>query len=210
MLKDCYESLNTVLDMIKPKKILYIGKVFGEFFLSSELNNLSSYELEVYIISEPPLRELEKNIDIECLNFEDFKFLFETKDLSIYDFVMVDTVHYIEYLDYILKFIVPKLRMDILIFFHDAYPTGFYQEFIFDIRNEPISWVGKTYISLYNFYINNPNNTFIIDDSYVGYAFIKSGILNVDYDTINYDISQVNIESIYTKEDFLSLITKIE
>jgi hypothetical protein len=116
---------------------------------------------------------------------------------EIYDLIVMDTVHYKEYVDKLLKIIVLKTKLVVL---HDALPYD--KNLIQPKRKFPSAWCGETYLSIFNFYINNPNNTFIINDDFVGYAFIKcTNDMNLIFDSKIYTLEHIRT---YTKthEDF--------
>ena len=68
-LKLCYEHLNNLLNKIKPKNILYVGKIFGEYFLTPDKTPYiddDNVVITTYIIKEEPLYKEEL---IEFNNF---------------------------------------------------------------------------------------------------------------------------------------------
>jgi len=203
-----YSSLNYIFDKNNPQKILYIGKIFGEYYMNDKrINHFQNSNLDItnYIIKEPTLIKyknenfFEKIIGkYDYLTFEEF---FKKELDNDYDLIFMDTVQYKEETNKIIKNIVTKGKLIIL---HDAFPV--IKEYLFKIRTKPVGWCGETYISIFNFYINNKNTCYIVNDGHVGYCFIKPNNLNLnlDYDLIDYDldfIKQFTIEH----SDFFAL-----
>jgi len=187
-----YNTLNCILNECKPQKILYIGKIFGEYYMNDKKIDHFKNKLNItnYIIKETLLEKYEKKQKdffesisgkYYYLTFDEF---FEADIGSDYDLIFIDTVQYKEETNKIIKNTVTKGKLIIL---HDAFPV--INEYLFKIRTKPVAWCGETYISIFNFYINNKDVCTIVDDDYVGYCIIKPGkVLNLDYSLVDYSL----------------------
>ena len=204
-----YSSLNYIFDKNKPQKILYIGKIFGEYYMNDKkINHFKNLNLDItnYIIKEPILINYDyKNFfktivgKYDYLTFEEF---FKKELDNDYDLIFIDTVQYKEETNKVIKNTVTKGKLIIL---HDAFPV--IKEYVFKIRTKPVAWCGETYISIFNLYINNKNTCYIVDDNYVGYCFIKpnkSG-MNLDYDLVDYSLDFIKPFTIQHSEFFALL-----
>lgn len=187
MLNNFYDTINTICKYYKtPRpKILMIAKIIGEIFIDNL--SIDKSNLDLYFIEEPHLQNIDEQIldtlnnynqyNPKYYNFDTFKGIILNMTVE-YDIIFVDTVHYKEYNDFILKNI-PKLAKHFILY-HDTIPTN--TKLTIPIRYSQISWCGETFNSFYNFYLHNKKNTFIIKDSYVGYGIIKiSDNMCIDY-----------------------------
>ena len=142
--------------------------------------------IDYILIQEEGIRDLECKLKRDkkysfpyhYVSFEEFK-AFSFSDS--YDLIVMDPVHYKEYMDYTFKHIIPLCSGYVLL--HDTLPPceGYLTK---SRRTDSGLWVGQTYISFFNFYLANKAISFNFDDGYVGYGFIdctKKNI-NVDYD----------------------------
>jgi hypothetical protein len=216
MLENFYKSINFYLESEKPQKLLYIGKIYGEYFFAQKniayFNNTDNkLNITNIIIKEDLLKSYEDNIKntffngiigtYQYLSFtEAYNIISENKDY--YDMIFIDTVHYKEYIDMILKKLCNMCKF---ILMHDAVPLN--KNYICDIRNTPIPWCGTTYIATWNLHLHNPNNVYIVNDNFVGYCFIKTNnsmILN--YNVKNYELDEI-INKSMLHEEFYKLLT---
>lgn len=206
-----YFTINSILDRIKPKNILYIGKIFGEYFIGNRMNKIVEYNIKSYIISEPLLINSEQqkiesfkrrysSHNIEYLSFDDFTQL-DFSNFEMYDIIIIDTVHYYNYINYIISQF-NKLKPNIPILFHDTNPP---KKLCFELRQVNCSWCGETCLSFFNLLQNNRDKVFNIDDHYVGYGVVKTGDLNLDYMSNDIKPLHENLISI-THDDFITNI----
>jgi hypothetical protein len=179
-LEPCYKYLNILLNDIKPKKILYIGKIFGEYFLTPEKTPcIVGSEVTNYIIKEEPLENIEvlefdnfvkthSITNIIHLTFQEFKLI---ESFEEYDFVFVDTVNYYDILRHILNF--SNYKVGVKLFFHDVCPCKEFFTYTQKIRYSNEIWIGETFLAFYNFYKKNPDNVKIYrDEIYTGFGIV--------------------------------------
>lgn len=194
-----YSVINSVINKTQPKKILFLAKAFCEEWL---LPNMVTYsdniQIDYILIQEDEILDIEckfkdykkYNFPYHYLSFEEFK---KFSFLDSYDFIVMDTVHYKDYMDYIFKQIIPLCTGYVLL--HDTLPQS---EGIMTIarRSDNSPWVGQTYISFHNFYLANKGITFNFDDGYVGYGFIDctKNNINVNYDdSIMWSLDEIKL-----------------
>jgi hypothetical protein len=196
-----YSSINLVVNKTQPKKILFLSKVFcEEWLLSSMVTYSNNIHIDYLLIQEDELLNLEckvkddnkYNFPHHYLSFEEFK---KFSFLDSYDFIIMDTVHYKDYMDYIFKQIIPLCNGYVLL--HDTLPQSEGTMTVSRrINNEP--WVGETYISFHNFHIANKEITFNFDDKNVGYGLIDctKNNINVNYDdSIMWSLNDIKLYS---------------
>ncbi len=213
-LDNYYQTINTYCNDLHARnknpnfKILNISKIYGEIFCDDiDVCYKSNVIIDMIFIQEKSIpfdRQYitdvfteYSDINARYMSFESFKnFNFEPS----YDVIIIDTVHYKKYLDYILQNIIQLC--DHVVFLHDTLPP---EHLTFDKRTTDVPWCGKTYLSFYNFCLSNPTSAFVIADGYVGYGLIKmSADINFDYDTSN-DISLAELNEIAVDhEQFIS------
>ena len=197
-----YTSINLVVNKTQPKKILFLAKVFCEEWL---LPNMLTYSDDVHI--DYILIQEDEVIGLECEIKDGMKYNFphhyvsfdEFKNFSFldsYDFIIMDTVHYKDYMDYIFKNIIPLCNGYVLL--HDTLPQS-EGSLTIPRRSDTSPWVGQTYISFHNFYLGNKTITYNFDDGYVGYGLIDctNNNINVDYDnSIMWGLDEIKLSSI--------------
>ncbi len=210
--EDFYSSIRLVIETVKPKKILFLSKAVCEQWLLPDMLTYAN-DIHVDYIS---LQEAEI-LHIECKIMESTTYPFpnhyvsfdELKKFSFlesYDFIIMDTVHYKEYMDYIFKNIIPLCNGFVLL--HDTLPQS---EGALTVarRTDDRAWTGQTYISFHNFCLANKGIAKNFEDSYVGYGLIdcRNGV-NIDYDDSKlWDLGQIkpsSIPHIHFNELFLS------
>lgn len=210
------QALNLFYSNIKPKRILYIGKVCGIRWTDNYFSDYIYQDdvmLTSIILKDDHMANEEKQLS--C-------FLKKTKGDNIYctlsefcenirlyqdfDFVLVDTIHSFSLLDLILKIFSKNSQVKYMSF-HDAFPVKHYlneNTLLVTKKNHNDIWCGRTPFVLYNYYLNNPTTTYLIDDDFVGYAFVKcNGKNNVVYTSVdNYKDSDLqNIAPIVMKHE---------
>ena len=207
-----YSSINLVVNKLQPKKILFLAKaVCEEWLLPGMLTYSDNIHVDYILIQEDQIINLEcefkdskeYNFPYHYVSFDEFK---DFSFLDSYDFIIMDTVHYKDYMDYIFKNIIPLCNGYVLL--HDTLPQS-EGSLTIPRRSDTSPWVGQTYISFHNFYLSNKNISHNFDDGYVGYGLIdcSKNNINVGYDdSIMWGLDEVKISSI-PHEQFVNIIT---
>lgn len=187
-----YSTITKVLSKLKPKKILFLSKAACEEWLSpSMLKYSDDIHIDYVLIQEDEILNLEcglmeKNkykFPYHYVSFDEFK---NFPLLESYDFIIMDTVHYKEYMDYIFKNIISLCNGYVLL--HDTLPQNEKENMTIPRRRNTGAWVGQTFISYYNFWLGNKDTSYNFNDGYVGYGLIDCTNNNIN---INYDDSKI-------------------
>jgi len=209
-----YSSINLVINDLQPKKILFLAKaVCEEWLLPSMLTYSDDIHIDYILIQEDEIFDLEckikdgkkYNFPYHYVSFDEFKtFSF----LDSYDFIIMDTVHYKDYMDYIFKNIIPLCNGYVLL--HDTLPQS-EGDMTVPRRSGSGPWVGQTYISFHNFHLANKDISYNFDDGYVGYGLIDctKNNFNVDYDdSIIWSLDEIKHDAT-PHEQFGNIISNI-
>jgi len=202
MLDRFYETINKIYNSYENPKILIIGKIFSEIFFDRLVIDKSNITL--YFIEEPPLNHSQSVIKSTLDNYSKYNTTYSSyiefkkwidNSTAIYDIIFVDTVHYKECNTFILQNCV-RLAKYFLIY-HDTIPKNY--NWTIPIRFSEMPWCGQTYQAFYNFYLNNIDNTYIVEDNFVGYGIIK--IRN--HMCVNYPIIKISFEDYLKLDSFI-------
>ena len=196
-----YSTITKVLDKLKPKKILFLSKAICEEWLSPGMLTYSDdVHLDYILIQEEGILKLECKLmettkydfPYNYVSFDEFK---DFSFLESYDFIIMDTVNYKEYMDYIFKNIIPMCNGYVLL--HATLPQS-EGDVTVARRSGRGAWAGETFISYYNFCLANKDVSYNFDDGYVGYGLIDcTGNVNVDYDdSLMWGLAEVKGDSI--------------
>ena len=197
-----YSSIDLVVNKTQPKKILFLAKaVCEEWLLPSMLTYSDNIHVDYILIQEDEIINLEceykegkeYNFPYHYVSFDEFK---DFSFLDSYDFIIMDTVHYKDYMDYIFKNIIPLCNGYVLL--HDTLPQS-EGSLTIPRRSDNSAWVGQTYISFHNFYLSNKTISYNFDDGYVGYGLIDctNNNINVDYDdSMMWGLDEIKLISI--------------
>ena len=171
------KSLGLFFEQYQPRDILYIGKIFGEYYPRLVPTNSSMTWTNLFL-REPSLRAQED----AALPFSNIQGTFHMTDtldeaiqvissLSSFDLVLMDTVHDMEYIRTILATLVDRSLAPYLIL-HDAVPH--FKEWTTPSRScGKIPWCGETYKAIFEFHLRYPETTRIVRDGHAGYAFLR-------------------------------------
>jgi hypothetical protein len=170
-------SLSLFLEQYKPRTILYIGKIFGEYYPELVPKDRGVHFTNLFL-REPGLRSQEESAPRYYTVVGPFH-MAESLDEALqvlsgypsFDLILIDTVHKKEYIDAILHGIVKQSLAPYLIL-HDAVPHE--DEWTVPSRScGRIPWCGETYAAVYQFHREYPGTTRMVRDGHAGYAFIR-------------------------------------
>jgi hypothetical protein len=210
-----YETINRLVDEIQPKKILNVAKVSCQEWLSIKAipylkENRKDLHIDYFLIREPAIGDEEEkkyrrthfSFPTRWVTFEEFV---QTPLQDSYDLIILDTVHYREYADWMFTNLPQKCRGAIVI--HDTLPPTEGTLLTCAMRTEVShDWAGQTYLSYHNFHQANSECAVNVDDRFVGYGIIdlrNNPVIVTDYDcTATSDLATIKATAI-SHEDYL-------
>lgn len=210
-----YETINRLVDEIQPKKILNVAKVSCQEWLSIKAipylkENAKTLHIDYFLIREPAIGDEEEkkyrktnfSFPTRWVSFEEFT---QSTLQDDYDLIILDTVHYREYADWMFTNLPQRCQGAIVI--HDTLPPTEGTLLTCAMRTAVThDWAGQTYLSYHNFHQANPQCAVNVDDRFVGYGIID--LRNVteivtDYDcTVTADLARIRTTAI-SHEDYL-------
>lgn len=171
------KSLCLFFEQYQPQTILYIGKVFGEYYPCLVPCKRPIKWTNLYL-REPRLR-VQEDKAMPLKNILGTFHMAETLEEALqkistypsYDLVLMDTVHLLEYIEAILDALVQHSTAPYLIL-HDAAPH--HEQWTTPSRSsEKVPWCGETYKAVNQFHGRYPGTTRIVRDGHAGYAFVR-------------------------------------
>jgi len=174
------DSLRLFCEQYKPRTLLYVGKVFGEYYPTS-LPSIDTIKVTNLFIREPLLQnQEEKELPglpsrvcgsfCFCETFEEA--LTKIREFpGPFDLILMDTVHFQEYVTVLLDTMV-KISLAPYLVLHDAMPA-FDKWCIPERHHGCMPWCGTTHVAIYHFLQQYPGTTHIVRDDHAGYAFIR-------------------------------------